>query len=431
MVILKYMREFFITSLSLFVIFSLCSAEMNINVNPPIADSVTSTSVYSDLFVELLGKNNLEVQEKITNAFNLLFYGDSAKQRIVFPSGTDMAYIVDILNNDVRTEGMSYGMMIAVQMDRQKEFNQLWKWAKTYMQHQQGQRKGYFAWHCKTNGSILDSNSASDGEEWFVTALFFASVRWGNGNGIYNYKAEAQSILDAMLTKVESSDSRNVVTNMFNKKEKQVVFVPSGEADDFTDPYYHVPHFYEIWARYADKENQFWKDAAATSRKFLKHAVHPITGLAPDYANFDATPFSPWGGGNENFQYDAWRIAMNVAVDHVWFGGDNWAAEQSNRLLTFFYNQGIKTYGSLFTLDGQQRGSNHSSGLVAMNATAALASTLDIRKEFVQELWDLPVPDGDGRYFDGMLYMLSLLQVSGNFKIYDPPVSTIQGSSHE
>ena len=407
------MREFFITSLSLFAIFSLCRAEMNINVNPPIADSVTSTSVYSNLFVDLLGKNNEEVQTKITNAFNLLFYGDSAKQRIVFPSDSDMAYIVDILNHDVRTEGMSYGMMIAVQMDRQKEFNQFWKWAKTYMQHQQGQRKGYFAWHCNTNGTILDSNSASDGEEWFVTTLFFASARWGNGNGIYNYKAEAQSILDAMLTKVESSDSNNVVTNMFNKKEKQVVFVPAGEADDFTDPSYHLPHFYKVWARNADKENQFWQEVAVASHKFLRHVIHPITGLAPNYANFDATPFSRWGGGNEHFQYDAWRVAMNIAVDHIWFGGDNWAVEQSNRLLTFFYNQGIKTYGNLFTLDGKQLESNHSSGLVAMNATAALASTLDIRKEFVRELWNLPVPNGAGRYYDGMLYMLSLLQVSG------------------
>ena len=67
-------------------------------------------------------------------------------------------------------------------------------------------------------------------------ALLFASERWGNGEWIYNYKAEAQKILDAMLSKTESSDSRNVVTNIFNKKEKQVVFVPSGEADDFTDP---------------------------------------------------------------------------------------------------------------------------------------------------------------------------------------------------
>jgi oligosaccharide reducing-end xylanase len=415
----KCILDFLIPSVSMFVMLSICSAGDHNTVIPPIADSISTAPRYPNLFGELLGKNTEEIQTKLNDAFRQLFYGDSSTQRIAYPAGPEMMYIEDILSNDVRTEGMSYGMMIAVQMDHQKEFNQLWKWTKTSMQHKQGQRKGYFAWHCKTNGEILDSNSASDGEEWFVTALFFASARWGNGNGIYNYKAEAQSILDAMLTKTESSDSKKDVTNMFNKKEKMVVFVPAGEADDFTDPSYHLPHFYDIWARNADKENKFWKDAAATSRKFLKNAVHPITGLAPDYANFNAKPFSPWGGGNEHFQYDAWRVAMNVAMDHVWFGGDPWAAEQSDRLLTFFHHQGIKTYGNLFTLDGKQRGTDHSSGLVAMNASAALASTLEIRKEFVQELWNLPIPNGPARYYDGMLYMLGLLQVSGQFRIFE------------
>ena len=73
-------------------------------------------------------------------------------------------------------------------------------------------------------------------------SLLFASARWGDDEGIFNYKVEAQNILDAMLNKNESSDDRNVVTNMFNKKEKKVVFVPDGSADDFTDPSYHLPH---------------------------------------------------------------------------------------------------------------------------------------------------------------------------------------------
>jgi oligosaccharide reducing-end xylanase len=40
--------------------------------------------------------------------------------------------------------------MIAVQLDKKNEFDRLWKWAKTYMQFQSGQRENYFAWHCKT-----------------------------------------------------------------------------------------------------------------------------------------------------------------------------------------------------------------------------------------------------------------------------------------
>ncbi len=57
-----------------------------------------------------------------------------------------MAFIGDILHKDVRSEGMSYGMMIAVQLNKKNEFDRLWKWAKTYMQHKTEPSKNYFSW---------------------------------------------------------------------------------------------------------------------------------------------------------------------------------------------------------------------------------------------------------------------------------------------
>jgi endo-1,4-beta-D-glucanase Y len=360
------------------------------------------------------------------DVFTQLFYGNDSTQRVYYPAGSDMAYIEDINNKDVRTEGMSYGMMIAVQMDKKKEFDRLWKWTKTFMQHQSGPRKNFFAWHCTTDGSKIDLNAASDGEEWYVMALFFASARWGNGKGIYNYKAEAQSILDVMLNKEAEPENDGNITNMFNTKEKQVVFVPVVEAAGFTDPSYHLPHFYELWARWADKDNQFWESAASTSREFLKKAVHPVTGLAPDYAHFDGTPNDPWGRGNNDFRFDAWRVAMNVAVDYMWFARDDWAVTQSNRLISFFHSEG--KYGNQYTLDGKRISDDESTGLMAMNAVAGIASTSPNRKDFIEALWNTPVPTGKYRYYDGMLYMLALLQVSGNFRIYEPAHYICPGS---
>jgi oligosaccharide reducing-end xylanase len=376
------------------------------------------TKEYPNLFAELLGKKQSEIDQKVNNTWNQFFYGNDTSQRIYYPVGDDMAYILDVNNNDVRSEGMSYGMMIALQLDKKKEFDCLWKWAKTYMQHKEGQRKDFFAWQVRPDGTIIDDNSASDGEEWIVTSLFLASKRWGNDEGIFNYHAEAQAILDAMLSKTENSNSTGVVTNMFNKEKKQVVFVPIGNADDFTDPSYHVPHFYELWALWADKNNQFWSDAAITSRAFLKWSTHPVTGLNPDYANFDGTPTDFFRGGHNNSMYDSWRVIMNVAVDYLWFEKDIWAVEYTNRLLSFFFKNGLGKYGNLYTLDGSQLNNDHSTGLVAMNAAGCLASTFDKRREFVEEFWNLPLPTGKYRYYDGMLYMLGLLQVSGNFRIY-------------
>jgi len=65
------------------------------------------SGVYQNLFRTLLGKTEAEVKAKMDSAFNQLFYGDDQNQRVYYPVEPDMAYIKDINNNDIRSEGMS------------------------------------------------------------------------------------------------------------------------------------------------------------------------------------------------------------------------------------------------------------------------------------------------------------------------------------
>lgn len=376
------------------------------------------TSAYPDLFVTLLGKTEAEVKAKVDAAFQQLFHGNPSTQSVYFPAGQDEAYIEDIANGDVRTEGMSYGMMVAAQLDKRDEFDRLWRWSANHMQFKSGSFAGYFSWQCSPAGAKIGQTPASDGEEYFATALLFASGRWGNGAGLLDYKAQAQAILHTMLHK-EDNGVMGGVTNLFGP-EHQVVFVPYGDSAKFTDPSYHLPAFYELWAAWAAEDNDFWKTAAGTSRAFFKKAANGTTGLAPDYANFDGSPNS--GGSNHgDFRFDAWRTASNIALDYAWFAADESEVTQSNKLLDFFASQGVATYGNQFTLSGTPlSGGSHSPGLVAMNAVAGLAASPDKAKPFVQALWDVGVPSGQYRYYDGMLYLLGLLHVSGNFRIYAP-----------
>ena len=372
-----------------------------------------NSGVYRNLFKEMLGKSDVEIQAKIDAAWQQLFYGNDDTQRVYYPVGDDMAYIEDIGNGDVRTEGMSYGMMIAVQLNKQKEFDDLWKWTRKYMLQTEQPYKGYFAWHCKTDGSKIDANPASDGEEWFAMALLFAAHRWHAAN----YRAEAQTILDMMLHKEE--DQSALATNMFDAKTKQVVFVPKiGRDSSFTDPSYHLPAYYELWARWAARDNTFWTEATKESRAFFKRAAHPQTGLMPDYAEFTGAPYGT--GEHKDFRFDAFRVAANVAVDYTWFAADPWEIEQSNRLLEFFASQGITSYVNQYTLEGKPLSSDRSPGLIAMNGVAALAATTAQSSQFVTALWNTSIPSGRWRYYDGMLYLLALLHVSGNFRIYAP-----------
>lgn len=374
------------------------------------------TGEYRNMLAEW-GLSEEEIQERIDTTFEQLFYGDDETQRVYYPIGDDLAYIEDINNADVRSEGMSYGMMIAVQMDKQEEFDRLWTWARTNMHHDDGPWMGYFCWHTVPDGRCLDNNPASDGEIWFVTSLFFAAARWGNGEGIYNYEAEANSILYTMLHTVDRNSSS--ATNMFDEETKLVVFVPQyGQNSTFTDPSYQAPHYYELWSRWADQDNDFWVDAAEAARQYWRNAAHPETGLMSNYAEFTGEPRRS-GNYGDVFYADSWRSAMMVAMDYAWFAQDDWQVEQTNRYLTFFYDLGIGQYNSQFYIDGTPAGNQHrSTGLIAMNAAATLASTEPFVWDFIEEFWNTSIPTGQYRYYDGLLYLMSLLQLSGNFRIY-------------
>jgi hypothetical protein len=224
--------------------------------------------------------------------------------------------------------------------------------------------------------------------------------------------------------------------SMFNTTHKMTVFSTIGSAANYTDPSYHLPAFYEVWAveieegedywdiwggeAAARTDAQFYRDAATASRAFFKTTVHATTGLGPDYANFDGTPT---GGEHQDFRYDAWRIAMNIGVDYAWWQKDPWQVTFADRIQSFFHGKGVTTYGSLWNLNGNgplQNGNDHSPGLVACNAVASLAASHSRRVDFINNFWDISMTSGQYRYYDGCLYMLGLLHVSGNFKIYYP-----------
>lgn len=122
-------------------------------VLPPKA--LSSTGEYPNLLAEW-GLSAAEIQARIESTFQQLFYGNDATERIYYPVEPNIAYIEDINNQDIRSEGMSYGMMIAVQLDKQAEFNRLWTWTRTYMYHEAGAWAGYFCWHARTDGSCID-----------------------------------------------------------------------------------------------------------------------------------------------------------------------------------------------------------------------------------------------------------------------------------
>lgn len=378
------------------------------------------TGVYRNLFNEL-GYSQANVDAKIQTAFAQLFLtGDSAQERLLFkaPADTTMAYI-DNVEGYVLTEGQSYAMMIALQMDRKDLFDKLWKFAKLHMQQHSGDRTGYFAWKVSTTPPYTpdDYNPAPDGEEYFATSLFFAAKRWGNGTGIFDYQTQADSLL-TYFTKAKTATMLPLIV----PDRKQIVFSPAQLDDPYTDPSYHLPAFSRVWDAFAtDRKAGFFAAMADTSWALLKRAQHPVTGLYPEYSTFDGAPKTTGlNAKSHTFASDAHRVASNIGFSWAWFMDDTGAVRMTKKQLGFFAAQ-TGGYKAEYTLDGVAQVEYVSQSIQAANAAAVLASDRAADWSFVDALWKLPVASGQYRYYNGLVQMLNLLHVSGKFKAWGSP----------
>jgi oligosaccharide reducing-end xylanase len=441
---------------------------------PGDGDGAFKTKHYRDLFAEA-GHTPEETKARIEKAFQQLFHGDGQEERVYFETGANengpLAYITDWANNDARTEGMSYGMMIAVELNKKREFDAIWNWTNTYMliTAPKNPSVGYFAWSMSTDGTPRATGPAPDGESYFVMALYFAAHRWGNGKGIYNYQAEADKILRGMRhhpvlggegpfrihpedpvfvqpdhpwpspnnRRMEAEAKANgrpwppayfrsfrgpqkeTIGPMVDEDYNMIKFVPNLPGGT-TDASYHLPAFYELWSRWGPAEDQtFWAKAADVSRDFVAKVTGPETGLTPDRSNYDGTALVGFDGQPVPFAADSWRSISNWSVDYSWWHKVAEETAQSDKVQKFLAGQGIDKFVNRYTLDGKPLSETHSPGMVATAAVGSLAATDGPNaKAFVDALWNMPVPSGEQRYYDGMLYLMSMMHASGEFRIY-------------
>ncbi len=419
------------------------------------ASGAFASGNYRNLLEER-GVPRAAIEARLEATFQQLFHGEPKTQAIYYAAGANqngpLGYVTDIANHDARTEGMSYGMMVAVQTGHKAEFDAIWNWANTYMliTDPKNPAVGYYAWSLNTDGTLRSDSPAPDGEEYFVMSLYFAAHRWGNATGLYNYRVQADRILKLMrhhpvLTatgpfRIHPADPpfspqrhpdpaahpgprTSTVGPMINEGNTMVVFVPGAGGNTFSDPSYHLPAFYELWARWGPVEDRaFWAAAADRSRRFFAQAANPVTGLAPDYANFDGTPHrTAFNPTSEDFSYDSWRTVSNWSVDQAWWGKNPATRALSDHLQHFLVSQGIHTFSDQYTLDGKPLSHRHSTGMVATTAVGSLAASPGPAADaFIDEVWAAPIPSGEQRYYDGLLYMMSLLHTTGHFRIWMP-----------
>lgn len=83
--------------------------------------------------------------------------------------------------------------------------------------------------------------------------------------------------------------------------------------------------------------------------------------------------------------------------------------------------QGAPTNTGFFALDSKPHRiapglthEGHSTGLAGTDAVAEFAVTDHaLAREFIVALWNTPIPPGENRFYDRMLYLMSLMHPGG------------------
>lgn len=407
-------------------VLSSCIAFSACNNNKKVETGAVATGEYHNLFTEVCEIPAEDVQARIDSLWATYFtlgektgYDCIYENSLLYQSPSDsLLFVFAVDSQDVRTEGMSYGMIISLMLNHRDVFDKLWAWSKKYMAFDTPEMDGYFCWHCHPDGEKFPEHNASDGEIYFATALFMAAKRWNEPT----YEEEAQVLLHKYLDK----DPATGIYPLFDLETKLPCFVPNEDVHWFTDPSYALPAFLEIWAHRSNSNQEFWAEAVQANRDFLFNASHPETGLFPDYSLMDGTPYN-WpssGYDNSRFMYDAIRCSMNIGMDSYLYGKDIERQRIMMRRYLKFFKEYEYQYGH-FDHDGENPADGICEGAYGANAVGAFTllgsdnpEDKALLEETVRAFWNQPIPTGLWRYYNGLVYTLCMLHCAGQFKVY-------------
>lgn len=312
---------------------------------------------------------------------------------------------------DSVSEGLGYGMILAVYFGDQQLFNDLYNYVKCFLN-----TNGLMSWHIDASGNIMGTDgkgAATDADEDIAIALVFAHKKWGS-TGAINYDSEA----------------RKYISNVYNKMVEQGTYVlkpgDTWGGSSCTNPSYFAPAWYRIFADYTG--NSGWLKVADKCYEIVDNAKKNDnnTGLVPDWCTSTGTRATNQG---YDFKYDAIRYQWRTAIDYSWYGTAK-AKTNCDQISNFFKNIGYANIGDGYTITGSQISANHTSPFVSCCAGAAMTGN---DSTYAKNIYNENIKTKDGgnySYFGGCLRMMNLLYTTGNFPNlynYKPQIVTAKG----
>jgi len=292
-------------------------------------------------------------------------------------------------SNDTVSEGIAYGMLMAVYLVDKTTFDGLWAYTKA---HKNG--KGLMNWHIDANGGTVGNGAATDADEDMAFALMMADKQWGG------YASDASGLVGSILASEVTS------SNLLLPDD-------SGNMSSDINPSYFAPAYYKLFATY----NARWTMVADQSYTMLNRCANATTGLVADWC-------TQQGGtsGRSNpprYYYDAARTPFRIAQDACW-NNDSRAVTYLAKVAAFFNGLGPTGIRDGYNLDGTSPGANAGImvfegpvGVGMMPSKATYASFL------LQNYTRVAVTSKSGtssayNYYNGAWGVLTLMMMTGN-----------------
>jgi endo-1,4-beta-D-glucanase Y len=315
--------------------------------------------------------------------------------------------------NSTVSEGIAYGMLIAVYMADQSLFDALWKYEQLWLD-----KNGLMDWYIRADGMDRGPNgsgAASDADEDMAWALLMADRQWG-GKG---------SLGDSYL-----NIAKKQIDLIYNHEIQDDKLLKPGDGWggwSVVNPSYFAPSYYRAFAKATG--NDKWNDVLQTSYDVLAKSLNEANknvenGLVPAWCTSDGVPNAgAWTDGSAptHYQYDSCRTPFRIGLDYCQ-NGEPRAQSYVAKTSQFFAGIGAKQIVDGYNLDGTPRPQyqgGQSAAFVGPAVVGAMcsASFMPLIQEGYDGVATMNLLVG-GDYYDKSWSVLSLLMLSGNFLDY-------------
>jgi endo-1,4-beta-D-glucanase Y len=313
--------------------------------------------------------------------------------------------------NSSVSEGIAYGMLLAVYFDDQPTFDGLWQYSKLWPDS-----NGLMNWYIAADGSsALGTGGATDADEDMAFALIMADARWkGRGSLSTNYLDLAKTQI-GLIWQHEVDHTRNDV------------LMP---GDQFADGSvinisYFAPAFYRAFGRTAGTASN-WNRTIDTTYTVIAATLNATNGnaqngLVPAWSTPAGVPMSPPNESMPTYhQLDSCRTPFRLGQDYCW-NAEPRALTYLQKITGFYSGVGVAAMVDGYDLNGAPHPTNVTTGgpraasfvgpagVGAMATGTTYATLRDQAYASVATLTDL----AGSTYYQESWTALSLLMMTG------------------